>query len=72
MRASSILLTAASLLVVSTNAECGQLAPSEIAIIANCGKTAELTECLTPGDKCIKKCLTLAGCTDAEAADFSK
>lgn len=72
MRASSILLTAASLLVASTNAECGQLAPSEIAIIANCGNTAELAECLTPGDECIKKCLAVAGCSDAEAASFAK
>lgn len=71
MRASSILLTAASLLVASTNAECGQLAPSEIALIANCGNTAELAECLTPADKCIKKCLALAGCSDVEAANFA-
>lgn len=72
MRASSILLAAASLLVTSTNAECGQLASSDIAILAHCGNTAELAECLTPGDKCIKKCLALAGCSDVEVKSFAK
>lgn len=72
MRTSTILLAALSALATSVSAICGDLDASAIAILAACGNTAELTSCLTPSDKCIKKCLLTAGCSDAEAKSFAK
>lgn len=71
MRTSTVFLAALSALATSVSANCGDLDASAIAILAACGNTAELTTCLTPGDKCIKKCLLTAGCGDAEAKSFA-
>ena len=72
MRTTTVFLAALSALATSVSANCGDLDASAIAILADCGNTVELTSCLNPGDKCIKKCLTTAGCSDAEAKSFAK